>query len=180
MERTESTVIQVAPSYENQKIEEMQAFGWGLQGRQEIHEKGDAYGRPSYLSDNTYIVKTTVHNYVKLHFIRPFNFPNRDQIRAIESEYSNLPFPTAPSLKAPGCFTAFWCLGIPASFMVMSEHVAQGLAALAAYAAFIALGIVWINSRRRKARVAQETCLASLNRAQELRRQVDGLLAAAS
>lgn len=36
MERTESTVIQVAPDYENDKIKEMEGFGWNLQGRQEV------------------------------------------------------------------------------------------------------------------------------------------------
>lgn len=44
MERTESIVVQVSPEYENAKIKEMEMFGWNLQGRQEIHEEGEAYG----------------------------------------------------------------------------------------------------------------------------------------
>lgn len=54
MERTESIVVQVAPDYENAKIKEMEMFGWNLQCRQEIHEEGEAYGRPSYI-DSTNI-----------------------------------------------------------------------------------------------------------------------------
>ena len=57
IEKTESTVVQVAPSYENAKIKEMENFGWNLQNRQEIHEEGDAYGGPSVFSDE-YIIKT--------------------------------------------------------------------------------------------------------------------------
>ena len=57
MDRTESTVTQVAPTYENEKIREMERFGWSLQGRQEIHEEGDAYGQES-LSGSSYVIKT--------------------------------------------------------------------------------------------------------------------------
>lgn len=95
--RTESIVIQVAPNYENDKIKEMEMFGWDMHGRQEIHEEGDAYGRPSFISDSTYVTKTKVSHYVKLHFIRQHNLPNIDKIKQIESEYFSVPFPLPPS-----------------------------------------------------------------------------------
>lgn len=177
VERTESIVVQVAPSYENQKIEEMENFGWSLHGRQEIHERGEAYGRPSYLSDSTYIVKTTVHSYVKLHFVRSLNLPNRDEVRKLEAEYSSLPFPATPSLVAPGCFTAFWLFGIPVSLVMMSEDLSTGLGLLGVYAVFIALGIFWVSGRRKKRKGAQETCIKSLSRANELRLEAQRLLA---
>ncbi|MDI6759864.1 MAG: hypothetical protein QMD05_03470 [Candidatus Brocadiaceae bacterium] len=98
MERTESIVVQASPQYENNKSKEMELFGWNLQNRQEIHEKGDAYGRPSYISGNTYITKTTIKHYVKLHFVRGLSLPNLDKIKKIETEYLNLPFPPSISL----------------------------------------------------------------------------------
>jgi hypothetical protein len=100
MERTESIVIQVAPDYENDKIKEMQSFGWNLQSRQEMHVEGDAEGRPS-LTGSKYIVTTKVSHYVKLHFARDLNLPNLGEIKKIESEYFNLPFPEIPSLLGP-------------------------------------------------------------------------------
>ena len=105
MARTESIVVQVAPDYENEKIQEMQLFGWNLQGRQEIHEEGDAYGRPSYISSDTYVVKTKVRKYVKLHFVRDLDLPNLEKIRNLETEYFNLPYPGTQSLLWPIIFT---------------------------------------------------------------------------
>jgi len=102
MERTESIVIQVTPAYENAKIKEMQLFGWNLQGRQEVHEEGDAYGRPSYLDRTTYLIKTKVYHYVKLHFVRSLSLPNLDKIRELENEYLSLPVPRFPSIVPPG------------------------------------------------------------------------------
>ncbi|OFV80827.1 MAG: hypothetical protein A2Y78_03320 [Acidobacteria bacterium RBG_13_68_16] len=99
--------MQVAPDYENDKIQEMQAFGWNLQGRQEIHEKGEVEGRPSFVSDSTYVVKTTVYKYVKLHFVRSLELPKLAKIKALEAEYFALSFPSLPGLKAAGCFTFF-------------------------------------------------------------------------
>jgi len=86
MERTESKVVQVAPDYENDMIQEMQNFGWNLHGRQEVHEQGDAYGRPS-LSGSEYITTTKVSKYVKLHFTRNLSTPNLDRVRQLEQEY---------------------------------------------------------------------------------------------
>ncbi len=100
MERTESVIIQVAPDYENDKIKEMEQFGWNLQGRQEIHEEGQAFGRPSYLDSSTYIIKRTVHHYVKLHFVRSLALPNLEQIRALEQRYFEL-LNSSPVLPSP-------------------------------------------------------------------------------
>ena len=102
MERTESLVVQVAPDYENNKIKEMQRFGWNLQNRQEIHEKGDAFGRPSFLDSSEYLIKTKVSHYVKLHFSRNLSLPNIDKIREFENEYFRVPFPVFPRLAPPG------------------------------------------------------------------------------
>lgn len=116
MERTESTVIQVAPDYENAKIKEMENFGWSLQNRQEVHEEGDAYGRPSLLGDD-YIIKTKVYHYVKLHFVRDSSLPNLKEIHKLEDQYYSLSVPKYPSLIPPGgifgfilwfCLMIFW------------------------------------------------------------------------
>jgi len=168
VERTESVVIQVAPAYENQKIQEMQVFGWNLQGRQEIHEEGDAYGRPSYLSDNTYIIKTKVSHYVKLHFSRSVSLPNVDKIRVIENEYNSLPFPSSPSLMGPGCVIVFFGIGVIIAFAMMSQSVGTGFGLLAVYGAFVALGIWWLRKNQSKGRDAQEICKRSVERAQQL------------
>src|SRR5947209_7421150 len=104
MERTESTVVQVAPSYENAKIREMEGFGWSLQGRQEIHEEGDALGE---VIGTRYVVKTKVSHYVKLHFTRNQSLPNIGHLRQLETEYRGLPFPKVPTFTVPGCFSIF-------------------------------------------------------------------------
>ena len=114
MERTESIVVQVAPDYENVKIKEMEAFGWNLQGRQEIHKEGEAYGRPSYIDSSEYIIKTTVYHYVKLHFVRNLSLPNIERIKALEARYFGLPFPNFPRLVPGGWFLLmFWWLFWP-------------------------------------------------------------------
>ena len=107
MERTESIVVQVAPDYENAKIKEMEMFGWNLQGRQEIHEEGEAYGRPSYIDSSEYLIKTTVYHYVKLHFTRSLSLPNLERIKELEAQYFSLPFPKFPRLFPPGGIFGF-------------------------------------------------------------------------
>jgi hypothetical protein len=51
MERTESIVIQVAPSYENTMIKEMEMSGWNLQSRQATHKEGESFGSTSTVSN---------------------------------------------------------------------------------------------------------------------------------
>jgi hypothetical protein len=164
MERTESTVVQVAPDYENDKIREMEAFGWNLQGRQEIQQEGDAFGRPSYLDSTTYIVKTKVSHYVKLHFIRGLSLPNLGSIRQLEMEYDNLPFPAPAPIGWPLGITVFFSIGV---IMVL---VPSGLPVklLPGYALFAALGVLWLMSRLKKRGAAAERRTLSMKRANEI------------
>ncbi len=101
MERTESKIIQANPDYENDMIREMGRFAWNLQGRQEIHEEGDAYGSRDIIGGG-YTIKTKVSKYVKLHFVRSLALSNLDRVRQIESEYFSLPFPSPPTEQI-GC-----------------------------------------------------------------------------
>lgn len=177
MEQTESAVVQVAPDYENDKIKEMESFGWNLQGRQEIHEKGEAFGRPSYIDSSTYVVKTTVYKYVKLHFARPKSLPGISKIRPLESEYQALPFPPSPGgLVWPVLFTL---VPIPASIAMladpMGKHGSPGLGGLIIVAGWIALGIYWIKNRIRKRDAASSTRAASNKRAGEILNEVRGM-----
>jgi len=169
MERTESTVVQVAPDYENSKIKEMEMFGWNLQGRQEIHEEGEAYGRPSYLSSSTYVVKTTVKHYVKLHFIRSLSLPNLDKIKQIESEYFSLPFPIPPSLKWPVILLGIGILTL-IGVLTGDKNLIPGSIF------FLAVGGFWLNSRIKKRKVAMEKCAQSARRMDELKSQLQALL----
>jgi hypothetical protein len=108
MARNESKIVQVAPSGENAKIQELQIFGWDLHGRQEVQQQGDAEGSPD-LFGNGYTITTTVHSYVKLHFVRSLETPHLSQIRQLESEYDSLPRPRMPALIPGGAvFVVFW------------------------------------------------------------------------
>lgn len=176
MERTESTVIQVAPSYEKQKIKEMEAFGWNLQGRQEIHEEGDAYGRPGYLDSSTYIVKVKVSHYVKLHFVRALSLPNIQGIKQLETEYANLEFPQLPGLGWPIGITAFFALGV----IMALANPQFGVPAAAFYLILAALGAFWISRRLPKRKAATEQQARSIARAGEIIREVTGLSAEVS
>jgi len=163
MERTESTVVQVSPTFENDKIQEMQRFGWNMQGRQEIHEEGEAYGRPSFISDSTYVVKTTVKHYVKLHFVRSLNLPNLERIKKIEAEYSALPFPAPPPLGWPIGLAIFFSFGI-----VMTLSFATDFGGVVLFGGFLALCVWWASKRMTARSRAQETCSASAGRARTL------------
>ncbi len=179
MDRTESVVIQVAPDFENQKIQEMQLFGWNLQGRQEIEQQGEAYGRPSFLSEytGTYVIKTTVKRYVKLHFVRNFNFPNLEKIRQFESEYANLPFPGPASLKGPGCLIVLFSLALIAALIGATEGIDWlGLIELFIYGGFVVIGVNWVKSRKKKTQQAAEVCIQSNTRATEILAEVKSLL----
>jgi len=166
MEQTESTIVQVAPDYENDKIKEMEAFEWNLQGRQEIHEKGEVFGRPSYVDSSTYVVKTTVYKYVKLHFVRPKNLPNINRIHELENEYQALPFPPSPGgLVWPVLFTL---MPIPGGIAMLSDSHGPGLAGLIVVAGWIALGIYWIKKRTQKRGETSSVRAASSKRANEI------------
>lgn len=163
MERTESTVVQVSPDYENDKIREMEAFGWNLQGRQEIHQEGDAYGRPSYLDNSAYIVKTKVSHYVKLHFVRALSLPNLGNIRQLEMEYDNLPFPAPAPIGWPLGVTGFFSIGV---FGVIGGAIPLKL--LPVYAVFVALGVLWLTSRMKKRGAAAQRRALSAKRGDEI------------
>lgn len=101
MERTESLVVQVAPDYENDKIKEMENFGWSLDNRQEVNKEGDAYGRPSYLDGTSYLVKQKISYYTELHFSRNLDLDDLEKIKDLEEKYFNLEYPSFPK-KYPG------------------------------------------------------------------------------
>lgn len=162
MERTESTVIQVAPQYENEKIREMEAFGWNLQGRQEIHQEGDAYGRPSF-TGSSYIIEVKVSHYVKLHFIRSLSLRNLPQIRETEAQYSNLAFPRVPSFTAPTIFTALGAFGVLGGISSGMGFVIFG------YFVWASLGVLWLVARSKKRQNAKALIEQSSAKAQELR-----------
>lgn len=174
MERTESIVVQVAPDYENTKIKEMEMFGWNLQSRQEIHEEGEAYGRPSFLDSDEYIIKTKVSHYTKLHFVRSLSLPNLDQIKRIESEYFSLPFLSPPSWKGPIIFIAAWLLVIGPVLTAIIASVAEMLGVVL-YFVGIALGSLWIYSTVKKRKAARQSCEQSAHRARELVGQLEAL-----
>lgn len=162
MERTESTVVQVAPQFEQEKIQEMETFGWNLQSRQEIHEEGDTVGRPSIFAEfnHTYLVTTKVHHYVKLHFVRSLNLKNYAEIKRIEDECRNQPFPPLPTLKSylwlsyRGCL--FLSLPGPVSIILLglllaaiavgdtSMNSTQRVEKLQAGAIFACVGGAWL------------------------------------
>ncbi len=104
MQRTESTIVQVAPGYENLMTQTMEKFGWSLQGQQEVRETGDAYATRQDSGD--YVIKTQVSQYVKLHFVRGLSLPNLDKIRRLESEYFGFLDPSFPKLFPPGGIAA--------------------------------------------------------------------------
>lgn len=174
MERTESTVIQVAPDFENAKIQEMQSFGWSLQGRQEMHQEGDAYGAPSAFG-NKYIIKTTVHHYVKLHFVRGLDVPNLDKIKALETEYFNLPFPALPPLKGPGILTA---LGVVAVLVGVTSLGKPNFSPtyLIMYFVILAAGVLWLRSRLANRQQAMHVCTGSGARMEAIRSELGPLV----
>ena len=102
MERYESEIIQASPSYEHSMIKEMEMFGWVLQGRQEIHEEGDAHIEDRVFGGRTLVTK--ISHYIKLHFARSSSIPNLDKIRYLEAEYYDLPYPNIPQLFPGGWF----------------------------------------------------------------------------
>lgn len=170
MERTESIVIQVAPSYENARIKEMEMFGWNLQGRQEIHEEGEAYGRESFVGTGTYVVKTKVSKYVKLHFIRAFNTPNLKKIKQIEEQYFDLPFPELPGFKS-----FLWplllilCAIMPAANVSRSDNNIVG-----AIICFV-IGISWLFYKLKKRQNNIAICTESIKKQEELINQLGSL-----
>lgn len=172
-ERTESTVMQVAPDYENDMIKEMDLFGWSLQGRQEIHEEGDAYGRSGHLDElfgeSTYVIETKVSRYVKLHFVRSRALPNLDRIREIEAEYFALPFPILPAPKSYLWPALFLFMGITGLTVVGQQDIVTGLG-------IMGIGAVWLFAKIMKRQKSLRVCEESVRRRRELLRELKPLL----
>ena len=155
-------------------------FGWNLQGRQEIHEEGNAEtsGRPSYVSNNTYVVKTTttVKHYVKLHFTRSLSLPNLDKIKHVEAEYFGLQFPAPPSLVGPFVTMGFFGLCALTTFPTIAQDPGGGFGALVIFGGLVALGYWWLTKRQKARSEARETCAASAKRIKELRADIGVLM----
>ncbi|MFW6129867.1 MAG: hypothetical protein ACOC56_01710 [Atribacterota bacterium] len=164
MNKTESIVVQVAPQYENTKIKEMEQFGWNLQGRQEMHEEGEAEGRESLLG-GSYIITTKVSHYVKMHFTRDTNLPNISKIKELESEYFNLPFPSLPRIRSyiwPLLLIIFGIIGLNPDTLVAGIFL-------------IGLGGLWLLLKINKHKKNSNTCRESFEKQQELISEVQTL-----
>lgn len=178
MERTESTVVSVAPDFENDKIREMSFFGWNLHGRQEIigplQERGTsdnlfkeiglgmmegATGKKTFVRDH----------YVKLHFVRSLSLPNLGRIQKLEAEFRGLPLPNSPgSLVGPILFTL---MPLPGGFVMLADPLGKqgpGLLGLVVVIGWIFLGISWIKKRNQKRSAVEAQHRASRKRAAEI------------
>lgn len=135
MERTESTIVQVNPNYENQKVQEMQIFGWNLQGRQEVVGHLQVVQDESLtgvlqrgLSEATSGTldslvgnggsSVTYDHYVKLHFVRSLSMPNIKELRDLEASYRGLSLPAKPKILPGGWLIVFWYPLWPVYFFV--------------------------------------------------------------
>jgi hypothetical protein len=179
MEQTESVVVQVGPDYENDKIAEMEKFGWNLQNRQEVvghlreAETPDsllaAVGR-GMLEGATGKKTYEYDHYAKLHFVRPKSLPEVNKIRALEAEYRALPLPGSPGgLLWPVLFTL---MPTPAAVACLADPLGKagtpGLGLLIVAIPWFLLGIYWIKKRTRKRAEASAVRAASYKRAQEI------------
>ena len=165
MERTDSQVLQIAPSFENEKIQEMQHWGWKLENRQEIHEQGNAVTKRE--SDG-YVTTTEISKYVKLHLTRPRNLPNIDRLKTLENEYNSLPYPQNPTLGWPIGLTGFFGLGVLVNLSngVKGVLVCLVLAALCGY---------WLYRNINKRQVVTQVRAKSGARAHELVTEAESL-----
>jgi hypothetical protein len=141
-----------------------------MQNRQEFHQEGEAYGRPSYLDSSTYIVKTKISHFVKLHFARSVSLPNLQSIQQLEAERDHLPFPSLPSLGWPIGITAFFSFGI---LLVMFGAAPINL--LPVYLGLAGLGAYWTYRRLQKRKIASEERARSLERAKDILIEVSRL-----
>lgn len=94
MQRTESKSIQVHPSEEQFMINVMQEFAWNLKSSQEIKLRSQ-----EITGVNSGTISTRIHSehYIKLVFERPYDFPNRERLVELESEFFNLRYPETQS-----------------------------------------------------------------------------------
>ncbi len=167
--RTESTIVQVAPDYEADKIGVMEAFGWNLQNRQEIHLEGDSSGKFEYrpFRPDVYVTRTKVSHYIKLHFSRNLGLPHLEQVRGLEAEFNRLPFPRIPRLLSFLWPAGFVVLGI----MALNDKSAPGGAGLI----FLAIGGLWLAWKIFTYRKNSGICSDSAVRQQQLLDEVKTL-----
>jgi hypothetical protein len=186
MERTESTVVSVAPDFENEKIREMAFFGWNLHGRQEIigplQERGTsdnlfkeigvgmmegATGKKTFVRDH----------YVKLHFVRSLSLPNLGRIQKLEAEFRGLPLPPSPGgLVGPVLFTL---MPLPGTLVGLADPLGThgpGFFILIVAVPWILLGISWIKKRKQKRAAVEAQHLASRKRASEIFQELPTLI----
>lgn len=126
MERTESRSLQVHPTDEQFYIDIMQYFNWNLQSSQEINTKD------SHLEtrgDKLYSV-TESTRYVKLVFVRPFEFTNKHKFVELETEYFSLKYPKKLNENSSGCL--YMGLLIVGSFFALTYLISScfGIGAL--------------------------------------------------
>jgi len=169
MERTESKVVQAAPSAENHKIQEMQAFGWNLVNRQELVEEGNTYGT---ISSSGVSSTTQIHKYVKLHFQRNMALPNIEKIKALESEHESIGYVSAKtSLKWPLIIVVFGVVG----FMANISNNPGGAFVIGGL--LIAGGGYWAYSRVQRGQAAEATNAEGESRRRDLERAAQTLMA---
>jgi len=166
--RTESKIVQVAPDFEADKISEMEAFGWNLQNRQEMHVEGDSltkFERRPFGTD-AFVTRTKISHYIKLHFSRNLGLPNLEHIRRLEAEYNSLPFPRIPGLRS-----FLW----PALLVLVGLISLSGKDTLGGALILMALGGTWLVWKITTYSKNSAICSSSAARQQELLREVQAL-----
>jgi hypothetical protein len=153
----------------------MEAFGWNLQGRQEIHQEGDAEGKPS-LTGSKYVITVKISHYVKLHFVRSLGTPNLDRVRKLEAEYLGMTFPEYPSLKGPVGLVVFGVLALVVAIASFSDPHAPSAGVFVVALLFGAGGGAWLKSRLAKRSQASEQISANTTRRAELMAEAQRLL----
>jgi len=178
--RTESTVLSVGPSSENECIKEMETFGWNLHSRQEVlghlrvAEAPDRLGQAIWRGavEGATGKKTYEYDhYVKLHFTRNLNTPRLEEVKALEAEYFGLPYPQGPSLTWPVILTGFFAIGV-----LLTLFGGIPLQFLLEYLPLAGLCAWWTSKRLKRRRAATEACEQSVGRAQKIRAQVQVLI----
>jgi len=136
--RTESKSFQVHPQQEQYYIDVMQEFHWNLKSTQEVKVK-DSHLETR--NNNVYNVTTTEH-YIKLAFERPYEFPNRDKLVALESEFFGMIY------EKKSKFAAAIIVPIIAGIVFsIAVHPAVGIILMAAGMGLWIFGLVKRNQR---------------------------------
>lgn len=162
--RTESIVVQIAPDLENEKIKEMETFGWTLAGRQEVERSGDTKGEvtTNIWGEGVYREVKNVTRYVKLHFQRPSNLTNLEEVKQLEADYFALPWRSASTsgYVAGGCLALLGAcpltgaiVGLSSGGMRLDSSTAVPAVVAVVAGAFLLGGIAVLNATGKKAKV---------------------------